>query len=228
MRTQAKVAIATSLVRQHAAPYASLAIVAAGHDASPLLLLSQLADHTRNLEADPRISLLFDGTAGLASPLTGARASIQGKAAPTDDRLLLDRFVRRHPDAAVYVGFSDFRLFRIEVEAAHLVAGFGRIHWIGAGEIIFDIGGSTALAGDETAVVEHMNGDHADAVDLYARLAGATNAGWTMTGIDPEGADLRREGEILRVPFDETANDAEGARRELVRLVRRARNRVES
>ena len=89
-------------------PYVSLAVLAADHRGVPILLLSRLAGHTQNLEADPRISLLFDGTAGLASPLTGARATIQGKVARVDDPLLQARFVRRHPDAAVYAGFAGF------------------------------------------------------------------------------------------------------------------------
>src|SRR5690349_7870141 len=67
------------------APYASLVLVALDHDASPLLLISALADHTRNLAADPRVSLLFDGTAGLDEPLTGPRVSVAGRAARNDD-----------------------------------------------------------------------------------------------------------------------------------------------
>ena len=67
------------------APYASLVLAALDHDASPLLLISTLADHTRNLAADPRVSLLFDGTIGLDEPLTGPRVSVQGRAARSDD-----------------------------------------------------------------------------------------------------------------------------------------------
>jgi heme iron utilization protein len=223
MRAQPKVAIATSLQGQDGFPYASLAIVAAGHDAAPLLLLSRLADHTRNLEADPRISLLFDGTAGLASPLTGARATVQGKAVHSDDKLLLDRFVRRHPDAAVYAGFKDFSLFRVEVARAHLVAGFGRIFWVEAAGILFDAADCQPLLAAEARMVEHMNEDHADAVQLYARYLGAAGEGWTMTGIDPEGADLRREGDMIRIAFERPVRDAGAARAELVRLVGQAR-----
>ncbi|WP_035485667.1 HugZ family pyridoxamine 5'-phosphate oxidase [Geminicoccus roseus] len=223
MRRQLKVAIGTSQAGQDGFPYVSLAIVAVGHDVAPLLLLSDLADHTRNLAADPRISLLFDGTAGLASPLTGARATVQGKAARIDDKLLLDRFVRRHPDAAVYAGFRDFSLFRVEVAEAHLVAGFGRIFWVEAADILFDVRECEALAAAEARMVEHMNADHADAVQLYARHLGAAGEGWTMTGIDPEGADLRREGQLIRVPFERLVRDAAEARGELVRLVGVAR-----
>lgn len=223
MRARPTVAIGTSLAGQAQGPYVSLAIVAAGHDAAPLLLLSRLAEHTRNLEADPRISLLFDGTTGLASPLTGARASVQGKACRVDDPLLLERFIRRHPDAALYAGFTDFSLFRIDVARAHLVAGFGKIHWIDGPDILFDLTGYAGLATAEADIVAHMNEDHAEAVQLYARLAGSGGTGWIMTGVDPEGADLRRGGEILRIPFETPARDASDARTELVRLARTAR-----
>ncbi|MFO0294159.1 MAG: DUF2470 domain-containing protein [Rhodospirillales bacterium] len=80
------------------------------------------------------------------------------------------------------------------------------------------------LAAAESGVVAHMNEDHADAVQLYAtRLLGRQGEGWRMTGVDPEGADLRRGGEVARLGFDRRATTAEAARVELVRLVKRAR-----
>ena len=223
MRAAGKVAIGTRLTKDDDSPYVSLALVASAHDGSPLLLLSTLADHTRNLDADPRISLLFDGTTGLVSPLTGARASVQGKAVRSDDPLLLDRFVRRHPDAAIYAGFADFGMFQVEVDKAHLVAGFGRIHWVDAEHILCDVGAAASLASEEAAIVEHMNADHADAVQLYARHAGEAGDGWLMTGVDPEGTDLLREGARLRVAFAKPVRDAQSARVELVRLIKQIR-----
>lgn len=206
------------------APYASLVLVALDHDASPLLLISGLADHTRNIALDPRVSLLFDGTAGLEEPLTGPRVSVQGRAARTDDARARARFLARHPGAALYAGFKDFAFHRVEIARAHLVAGFGRIHWIEARDVVLDTGASAALAEHEAAIVEYMNADHADAVQLYAiRLLGRAGEGWRMTGIDPEGIDLRRGGEVARLVFEAPVHDPESARAELVRLVKRAR-----
>jgi heme iron utilization protein len=207
-----------------AGPYASLVLVALDHDASPLLLISTLADHTRNLAGDARVSLLFDGTAGLDEPLTGPRVSVQGTAQRTDDPRHRARFLARHPGAAMYAGFKDFAFYRVAVSRAHLVAGFGRIHWVAGTDLLLDVAGSAALAEREPGIVEHMNDDHADAVQLYAtRLLGRSGEGWTMTGVDPEGADLRRAGEIARLPFGRLAQDSEQARGELVRLVKHAR-----
>ncbi|WP_159712980.1 HugZ family pyridoxamine 5'-phosphate oxidase [Geminicoccus flavidas] len=222
MRERPTVALGTML--PDGAPYVSLALVALAHDASPLLLLSRLAEHTRNLDTDPRISLLFDGTAGLASPLTGPRASVQGIAARSDDELLAQRFVQRHPDAATYAGFADFGLFRVTVQRAHLVAGFGRIHWVEGADLLLDTTPHHALATAEAGILRHMNEDHADAVDLYAAALSGSGAGWALTGVDPEGADLRRGGQVLRLPFPRPVGDAGSAREALVDAVRRARD----
>jgi heme oxygenase (biliverdin-IX-beta and delta-forming) len=214
-----RAALATSLT---GAPYASLVLLAHDHDASPLLLLSDLAQHSRNIAAEPRVSLLLDGTAGYSDPLAGPRLSIQGRAAATADPDLLARFTSRHPASAGYAGFGDFRLYRVAVERAHLVAGFGRIRWVDGADFRFADG--AALAGVERAVLDHMNADHADALALYAtRLLGRSGDGWRMTGIDPEGIDLRREGEIARLDFPAPVTTAAAVRQALVRLADEAR-----
>jgi hypothetical protein len=204
-------------------PYASLVLTAADQDGAPILLLSRLAEHTRNLEAEPRASLLFDETVGLESPLTGARATVLGRMERSAEPRLRARFLARHPDAAGYADFGDFGFFRLSVERAHLVAGFGRIHWAERADVLFG-GDWTALAERENDIVAHMNEAHADAVQLYAaKLCGREGAGWRMTGCDPEGFDLARGADGLRLDFDQPVVDAEAARAELVRLVRRAR-----
>jgi putative heme iron utilization protein len=204
-------------------PYASLVLVAVDHDLSPILLLSDLAEHSKAIANDSRVSLLFDGTAGLAQPLTGPRVTLLGRAGPTADERLKRRFLRHHPDAELYAGFGDFRFYTVTLERAHLVAGFGRIQWIEpaalrAGPALPE------LAEGEDSIVAHMNQDHADAVQLYAdRLLGLAGTGWTMTGIDPEGIDLRREGDIARLPFEAPLPSAAQARQILVSLVAKAR-----
>jgi len=214
-------AVLSTLLVEGGEPYGSLVLLACGPDGAPLLLLSDLADHTKNLKQDSRASLLIDGTTGLADPLTGARASIQGRIEKADDPALLDRYIRRHPSAELYRSFKDFNLYRMEPEKAHLVAGFGRIHWTDG--IAFE-GETKALSEAESGIVAHMNEDHLDAIALYAnRLLGLEGVGWRMTGVDPEGCDLRRQGKTARLVFDKQVHDAETARVELVRLVKRAR-----
>src|SRR5207248_8808158 len=173
-------------------PFVSLVAAACDSDASPLLLLSDLAQHTKNLLADPTVSLLFEDVAGHADPLAGPRLTLLGRAERYDVPRAAARFAARHPPSASYAGFADFHLYRVSIERGHLVAGFGRIAWIEAAELRFGADAS-ALAAAEPEIVDHMNRDHGEAIELYARrLLGRQEAGWRMTGIDPEGIDLRR------------------------------------
>jgi len=138
LRAADRAALATSLsaAAYQAWPYASLVLMAAATDGSPILFISELSEHSRNIAADNRVSLLIDGTAGLKDPLTGPRVSILGRAVRADLPDLKARFLARHPGAKIYAGFADFHVYRLEVTRAHFVAGFGRIHWIEAAEII--------------------------------------------------------------------------------------------
>ena len=223
LRELDRASLATILPAEPAGwPYASLVLVAVDHDLSPILLLSDMAEHTKAIKADGRVSLLFDGTGGLDQPLTGPRATVLGRAERIADDRLKARFLARHPDAALYAGFKDFAFYRLTVDRAHLVGGFGKIRWIEAAELVPPQ--AEGLAEAEAAIVEHMNADHADAIQLYAtKLIGRAGDGWTMTGIDPEGIDLRRGGEVARLAFDEPLRAAGEARKALVALVRKAR-----
>jgi putative heme iron utilization protein len=220
LRTRERAALATSL---RGAPYASLVLVTADLDASPLLLLSGLAEHSRNIALDPRISLLLDATEGHADPLTGPRVSLVGQAEAIEDRRRLARFTAHHPSSVTYSGFGDFRLYRIIVDRAHLVAGFGQIRWIDGHDLILSDDVSE-LAAAEPEILKHMNEDHADVVvDCARHLLGCEGADWRMTGIDPEGIDLRSSNECARIDFEAPVHTAEEARAALVQLAVNAR-----
>ena len=109
------------------------------------------------------------------------------------------RYLARHPAAELYAGFGDFAFWRLEPERAHAVAGFGRIETIPADEMFPSADEMIAL---EEGAVAHMNADHDDAIQRYAEhLLGATPGGWKIMAIDPDGADLRRGEDVLRLPF---------------------------
>ncbi len=212
-------------------PYASLVITACDLDGTPLLLLSDLAQHTANLRRDPRVSLLFDDTGTYPDPLAGPRLTVLGRAEPVadpaGDSRLSARFVARHPSSAAYAGFGDFHLYRVAIERGHFVAGFGRIGWIDGADLRTDAD-TGALADAEAGIIEHMNDDHADAVSLYAeRLLRRPGIGWRLTGIDPEGADLRRPtelgGEIARLDFPAPVLTPDAARAVFIELAAAAR-----
>jgi heme iron utilization protein len=198
LRRGGRAALATSL---HGAPYVSLVLLAVDLDASPLLLISDLAQHSRNIAFDPRVSLLIEGTAELAEPLSGPRLTLLGRAEAIADRRLLRRFTARHPEASDYAGFADFRLCRVVVERGHLVAGFGRIAWIDAADLLFSED-SAAMAAAETAIVAQINENLREILARgLARRLGFSGEGWRATGCDPEGLDVSCSGAIARLEF---------------------------
>ncbi|MEJ1995565.1 MAG: pyridoxamine 5'-phosphate oxidase family protein [Limibacillus sp.] len=133
-------ALATRLVSEpDGPPYVSLVLLGRDARPGPLLLISQLADHTKNLSADPAASLLLRSDAA-GDPLAQARVTLLGRALrePAERREANKAaFLERHPSAALYADFGDFAFWRFETEKAHLVAGFGRIHWLERAELGF-------------------------------------------------------------------------------------------
>jgi len=117
-------------------PFVSLVLPARDGTGQPLLLLSDLSDHAKNLKRDPHASLLYDGTAGLSEPLTGARVTLIGRVVPADTAENRALYLAAQPSAQGYAGFGDFHLYRFEIQEALLVAGFGRIHRIPGAELL--------------------------------------------------------------------------------------------
>jgi putative heme iron utilization protein len=226
MRRARSAALSTVLAGDAGQPYGSLVTVACDHDGSPILLFSDLSDHTRNLTAEPRAALLFEAASGRANPQTGPRVGVLGRIRRDDAERLRRRFLARHPGAALYAGFADFHIFRMAVDRAHFVGGFARSLWIDGSDLILPGALADAFATAEADVLEHMNADHAEAVDLYAqRLLGRSGAGWRMVAIDPEGCDLACAGRVARLDFPALVGDMAALRRTLVELADQARAR---
>lgn len=225
VRTAWKATLGT-LARDGGHPYASLVAVACEPDGTPLLLLSTLAEHTKNLLADPRASLLFDGTAAGPDALTGARVTLAGRIRTTKSSTARARYLARHAAAAQFVDFGDFAIYALEPEWAHLVAGFGRIVRLAPGELVRSVAGAEAIVAAEHDIVEHMAVDHADAVQLIAaRLAGGDpGLDWRLIGCDPDGIDLAAGAAALRLEFPQRITTLEEARSALIALTAAARN----
>lgn len=205
-------------------PYASLITMATDPSGVPTFLISELAQHTKNLALDPRASILVDGTGATGDPLQGARVTLLGQAEATEGEEVRRRFLARHPEAAFYADFPDFAFWRLKVEGAHYIGGFGRIVDFQPADLLIGIEGAGELLAAEPGIIEHMNADHADALQLYAtRLAGAPAGAWRMSGIDPEGCDLVCGGDTCRIPFKDSIATPGEAREALARLAREAR-----
>lgn len=225
MRRARSAALATTLRDNDGRAFASLVTVACDCDGSPILLLSDLADHTRNLKVDPRASLLFEAASRRVNPQTGPRVTVLGRIERSDHERHRRRFLARHPGAGLYAGFADFACYRMSIERAHFVGGFARANWLAAGDILLDAAAAESIASVETGVLAHMNADHAEAVGLYAtRLLRRRAGGWTMVAVDPEGCDLGRGSALARLDFPRRVSDPEALREIFVTLASQARD----
>lgn len=210
------------------APLASRVGVATDIDGAPIILVSLLAAHTGAILADPRCSLLV-GEPGKGDALAHPRMSIACEArllqvGGADHAQARRRYLARNPKAKLYAGLGDFRLFRLEPDSASLNGGFGKAYLLTRNDLLSDAAMSAALAAAEAGAVEHMNADHRDAVDLYARHFGkAAGSGWTMTGIDPDGFDLVLGDAVARIDFPQPLSDPRDMRKALVAMAQQAR-----
>lgn len=204
-------------------PFASLVTMATDVDGTPLMLLSRLSAHTRNLLASPRCSLLFS-QGGKGDPLAHPRLTVVGRAVQTQETRARERFLARHPKAKLYADFPDFGFFALDPEAGHLNGGFAKAATLTRDQLLLDLTDAEAIVAGERGAVEHMNADHADALALYAAGAGA-EAGlpWRLTGLDPEGMDLIAGDRTARVTYPERVTDMGTLRKSLVAMAARAR-----
>jgi putative heme iron utilization protein len=207
-------------------PYCCLGNLASQPDGSPILLISRLARHTKNLLADPRVSLMLDERAE-GDPLEGSRIMLAGRAeqaTPDAEAILRRRYLNAHPSAEAFADFKDFSFFGVRPSGLHLVAGFGRIVDLKPQQFLTDLGDAEALLEAEQGAIDHMNADHREATNLYAtKLLGADEADWRCTGCDPDGIDLQAGNRTLRLDFPERVTGPGELRKMLVRLAGEAR-----
>ena len=109
----------------------------------------------------------------------------------------------------------------MQLERVHFVGGVGKAIWLRGADLFSDAKAAAVIAKAEAGILEHMNRDHADAVDHYANAhLGLSGRGWEMTGVDPDGADLKKGGRFARLEFAKTVKTRMAVREELVRLAR--------
>ncbi len=198
-------------------PFASLVTPATAPDASVLLLLSGLSPHTRHLRHEKRCSLLVMGPPTSINPQTAPRLTLIGTAQPEADPALKARWVALHPYAAFYADLGDFTLWRLRPVSGQFVGGFASAHRFMADDLAPDPIATAALAPAEASVIERCNANR-DALDGIARAMGADGSGWRMVAYDPDGADLAREEQVLRVHWRAPAASPEAVRAEVGHL----------
>jgi putative heme iron utilization protein len=212
--------LSTLSVRLGGHPFGSIVPFALDGDCRPAILISALAEHTRNLAADPRASLIVHDYADDVQ--AGTRLTLVGDAARlADDAVVRSRYLRQVPAAEDLLALGDFSFWTIAPERLLFIRGFGRIDWIDAAEFAPP---ANSLAEADEAIVAHMNADHTVALADYCRhYHGVTPVAVEMTGIDCDGFDVRADGQLLRFGFPDPVTNAGKAREALVAMARAAR-----
>lgn len=201
-------------------PFGSVIPYVLDHEACPVILVSRLAEHTRNMTADPRVSLLAQ-TDG-ANVQAAARVTLLGRAERmVECSAIARRYQRYFPDTRDYHEQLDFEYWRIVPVTLRVIAGFAKAHWLSR-EAYAPL--PHALPASEPDILAHMNTNHAETLRLYCRSSGMLEvADVEMVGVDCDGFDLRADGAWLRFDFDDIVNDAPQARAALMALAERAR-----
>jgi putative heme iron utilization protein len=206
-------------------PFGSVVPYCLDRQGRPLILISRIAQHHKNLLADPRCSLIV---------LDRSVEDVQmnGRLTCVADAMRLDgaqadeigaRYYRHFPQSMDFHKIHDFEFFVLQPKRFRYIGGFGRIHWLDPTKLLRSNPFSEA---DEQSMAEHMNADHVDAMRGYCRLAGIDIAKGTtpaFVGADAEGFHLRAGGSIVRFDLETEAQTGEQVRAELVKLARRAR-----
>lgn len=222
LRSTRSAVLSTHSARFEGYPFGSIAPFVLDHQGNPLILISTIAEHTKNIQQNPRVSLIaFDPAA--PDMQAGARLTLLGEAARTDkqDDTLRARYLRYFPSAEQYFDMHDFLFHRIEIRQARYIGGFGNIHWIPGDELRPP---ENQLAEQESGILAHMNADHGDSLIAYCRhVHGAEVQQATMVGIDTDGFDVRGDDKLLRFAFETPVTDAQSARAALVALSKVAR-----
>jgi hypothetical protein len=197
-------------------PFGSIAPYCADERGTPIIYISHIAQHTRNILSDPRVSLtILERNEDSDDVQARGRVTCvaNARALGDDDAAVRARYFRYFPSARKYDETHSFSFFRLELVRVRFIGGFGQIYWLEPDEFAVE---NPFSSQQEPRIVDHMNNDHADAL---RRMAGGTPA--VMAGIDAEGFDMVAAEKKLRIEFDTPVRDMEQARHALVALAKR-------
>ena len=208
-------------------PFGSVAPFCLDEQGRAVILISELAQHTKNLKADNRCSLLVMGEGDDVQ--TAARLTIVGDAEPVPAEqveAVARRYYRYFPQSQDFHRIHDFGFWRIAPIKYRYIGGFGRIHWAEP-----SLQANPFWGDAEADMVKHMNEDHADALPLYcqqALISAPADAELTMVGIDSDGFHLRLGGKIVYIAFPQPVQSPQQVRATLVSMLRAARAGVKT
>ena len=183
-----------------------------------------MAQHTKNLAADPRASLLLTGPDGRGDPLNRPRLTVSGPIAAHPAPSARARFVARNPKSKLYASFADFSVFKMEISAVHFNGGFARAAALTPKDILTDLVDADVLIAAEPMLLEEIN---ARGPAFLARLAGSGRGdrmpNWRAIGLDPEGLDLSAGPRAARISFGARSQSPQAWRKTLAAYSRKRR-----
>ena len=222
--------LCTLAIEPEGYPYGSLVTVAF-ESGNPIFLISGLAEHTKNLERDPRASLMV-AEAGSADPLANGRVTLLGPCTRIegDGGTARTAFFAAHPNSAYYADFRDFGFWKLDVHHIRYIGGYGRMSWISKAD--WEAAEPDPLAPSAADTIAHMNADHADAMVLYCKaFSKATRiTSASMTAIDRYGFEMSAkttEGpRPVRLAFAKPVSTPGEARAALIAMLQDARRKL--
>lgn len=218
-------------------PYNTFVMVAFDYDCSPLLLLSDLSDHTKNINNNNIVSiLLYEEFRNILNfprfnskklineidyedPMSRPRVTLIGKLNITRSKSHKERFISRHPASKLYSSFNDMKMYKLNILCGHLTGGFAQVKTFDKNDLMYK--SFNGFQENEMDILNHMNDEHQESVNIYAKkLLSQTRQknNWKIVGIDPEGFDLRNTDKLIRYNFSKPLTNASQLRKEFVLL----------
>ncbi len=191
-------------------PFGSITPYLVDHDGSLLILISTLAEHTKNIQNDSRVSLITHNQESTHIQTQG-RVTVLGSATiETNREFTGKRYLRYFPEAQSYFAMHDFSFYRIVPQAIRFIGGFGNIQWVKAAEYV--VANNPVIAQEEDFISE-INARHETAI---RRQTGQDNLEAELVGIDIDGFDIRVGEQIMRIQSDVPILDAQQALQRII------------
>lgn len=223
LRSTRRGVLSTHSVKHDGFPFGSVCPFVVDQAGAPIILISTIAEHTKNIIGNAKVSLMLLGDE--ADMHANARLTLMGEATIIDKNNddLQARYLRYMPQAASYFEMHDFHFYRIQITQARYIAGFGKMGWLEGDALNTHEDLNLPLVAQETDIITHMNEDHRHSLLAYCKhFHQADGEAAEMLGIDPDGFDVKlvnqAQERILRFDFDQPIQDAHEARMALVAM----------
>lgn len=193
----------STLDRDTHVPYVSFCAITSDYQGHIIFLLSNLADHTQNIAKNNKVSLLCEQASHLSNPQAGPRVTLVGKIEKIDDPDVCAIFVQTHPSAKMYAQFGDFNFYRLKVQKAHFVGGFGKAVWLDEKDYLGDSAASLTFSKKQIELITTLNREFVQFAPVCAtKLLKQRGKNWQVLRVDGDGVDLRLASKTVRYPFE--------------------------